>query len=169
MRWLLLLALASGPPALAEELIIAGQAVPPATAPLGDQVEIDARTHALSKGLRCPVCQGLSVADSSSDAAVNMKNRIRELIAAGYSEAQIEDYFIDRYGTWVLLDPPDVGVNRVLQLGPGIAMALGAAGVGFLLWRQLKRPAAPAPAPAPPSVATDDPYARRVLDELEDV
>ncbi|MCB9766517.1 MAG: cytochrome c-type biogenesis protein CcmH, partial [Alphaproteobacteria bacterium] len=73
---------------------------------------MEARTLTLAHGLRCPVCQGMSVADSSSEAAVNMKNRIRELVTAGYTDDQIEDYFIDRYGTWVLLEPPDDGVNR---------------------------------------------------------
>lgn len=169
MRALLLALLLAGPAQAVESLIIDGQAVPPEVPALTDEVEIDARTQALSKGLRCPVCQGLSVADSSSDAAVNMKARIRELIAAGYTEAQIEAYFIDRYGAWVLLDPPDEGVNRVLQLGPSIALVLGALGVGLLIRGQLAaKPAAPTPRPAPTPKA-DDPYAQRVLDELEDV
>ena len=51
--------------------------------------ETEQRTFALSKKLRCPVCQGLSVADSRSDAAVAMKNRIQELVEMGYSDDQM--------------------------------------------------------------------------------
>lgn len=166
MRALWLGLLLAGPAQAVESLIIDGAAVPPDAPALTDDAEIDERTQLLSKGLRCPVCQGLSVADSSSDAAVNMKARIRELIAAGYTEAQIEAYFIDRYGAWVLLDPPDEGVNRVLQLGPGVALALAVLGLGLLIRRQVS--AAPAEAPPAPTTQTDDPYAQRVLDELED-
>lgn len=168
MRALTLALLLLGGPALATEaLIIGGEAVPPDAPALTDDAEIDDRTQVLSKGLRCPVCQGLSVADSSSDAAVNMKARIRELIAAGYTEAQIEAYFIDRYGTWVLLEPPDEGVNRFLHVGPGIALVLGALGLGLLIRAQVRSKPAEAPAPAP-AAPVDDPYAQRVLDELED-
>ena len=53
--------------------------------------EVEQRTYALGKILRCPVCQGLSVADSQSDAAVAMKNRIQELVALGYADEQIVD------------------------------------------------------------------------------
>ena len=63
--------------------------------------EVETRTYELGKILRCPVCQGLSVADSQSDAAVAMKNRIKELVAMGYSDDQIIDYFIGRYGEFI--------------------------------------------------------------------
>ena len=71
------------------------------------QEEVETRTYGLAKILRCPVCQGLSVADSRSDAAVAMKNRIEELVALGYDDEQIIDYFVQRYGEFTLLRPKD--------------------------------------------------------------
>jgi len=68
-------------------------------------VDVEGRSYALAKILRCPVCQGLSVADSRSDAAVAMKDRIRELVEMGYSDEQIIDYFVGRYGEFTLLKP----------------------------------------------------------------
>ena len=76
--------------------------------PLGDipsEQEREERVYALAKILRCPVCQGLSVEDSRADAAVAMKNRISELVEMGYTDEQVIDYFIARYGEWVLLKP----------------------------------------------------------------
>ena len=79
--------------------------------PVEDQEEREARTRSIGLIIRCPVCQGLSVADSSSDAAVAMSNRIEELVAAGYSDQQILDFFADRYGDFILLAPPKEGMH----------------------------------------------------------
>jgi cytochrome c-type biogenesis protein CcmH len=88
--------------------------------------EVETRTYALGKILRCPVCQGLSVADSQSDAAVAMKNRIKELVSMGYSDDQIIDYFIGRYGEFVLLEPKAehwfVWWMPLIGLGAGIGL-----------------------------------------------
>ena len=88
--------------------------------------EVETRTYELGKILRCPVCQGLSVADSQSDAAVAMKNRIKELVAMGYSDDQIIDYFIGRYGEFVLLEPKAehwfVWWMPLIGLGAGIGL-----------------------------------------------
>ncbi|MCB9777055.1 MAG: cytochrome c-type biogenesis protein CcmH [Alphaproteobacteria bacterium] len=104
---------------------------PPARAPLTDDDEIDDVTEHVSKGLRCPVCQGLSVADSPSDGARTMKARIRELVAMGYSQEQIEDYFVDRYGDWIKLEPPTRG-RHVLVWGLPVAFVLF--GGGLVAW-----------------------------------
>ena len=90
---------------------------PPVGAPPSVEISKE-RAFALSKILRCPVCQGLNVADSRSDAAVAMKNRIYELVAMGYSDAQIVDYFTDRYGDWVLLQPKSE--HWVVWVVPGL-------------------------------------------------
>jgi cytochrome c-type biogenesis protein CcmH len=141
-----------------------GVGFPPDGPPVTDDATLEARTYALSKGMRCPVCQGLSVADSGAEAAVAMKARTRELVAMGYSDGQIVDYFVGRYGTWVLLEPPAEGVNYLIFLAPLALVALG----GLAWWSSVKRgkDAVAPPAPAPKK-ADDDPYTRRVLDELE--
>jgi len=134
--------------------------------PLGEvpaAEQVDHLTQHISKKLRCPVCQGLSVADSSADAAVAMKARIQELVEQGYTEAQIVDYFIDRYGEWVLLEPK-VDTNLVVWVLPVVALVVG---LGVLFGRK-REEAPPEPALRPGHELADDPYAARVLAELED-
>lgn len=96
--------------------------------------ETDIRSERLGKMLRCPVCQGLSVADSRSDAAVAMQNRIREFVEAGYSDEQIVDYFVSRYGEWALLKPKSS--HWFVWSAPAAGLFIGFAVVG---WRIRKR------------------------------
>jgi cytochrome c-type biogenesis protein CcmH len=126
---------------------------------------LDARTEDVAALLRCPVCQGLSVADSPSSAAQNMKRQIRDLLAAGYDGPQVMAYFERSYGEFVRLQPPLRGINWLLWLAPAVALAGG----GFWLVRGSRRrqaaraaePVAPAEAAAPvdPALA---PYRERV-------
>lgn len=95
-----------------------------------------ARAALIEAGLRCPTCQGQSVAESTSPIATGMQQIIAEQIAAGSNDAQIRAYFVGRYGDWVLLDPPRRGLGWLLWLAPGaLLVAGGAAG-----WRVLRRP-----------------------------
>ena len=127
---------------------------------------LDAQTDETAALLRCPVCQGLSVADSPATMAQNMKVQVRELLAQGYDRAQVLAYFEHSYGEFVRLQPPLRGVNWLVWLGPVLALAAG----GFFVTRALsaRRTAAPAePAPLPgPATLPDDPeiarYVRRV-------
>ncbi|HEX7152624.1 MAG TPA: cytochrome c-type biogenesis protein CcmH [Thermoanaerobaculia bacterium] len=118
------------------------------------------RTNQVAALLRCPVCQGLSVADSPSEMAVNMKGQVRELLQRGYTEAQILQYFELSYGQFVLLEPKFEGVNTLVWLLP-LAALIGGAVVVYFVLRKLsaptagQRPAANAPRP-------DDPYLARV-------
>ena len=91
-----------------------------------DPETAERRTEQISGGLRCPVCQGLSVSDSNADAARAMHTRIAELVAQGYSEDQIVDYFVGRYGAWVRLEPPREGLNWIIWVGPVVLFVLGA-------------------------------------------
>jgi len=129
--------------------------------PVTDQELLDDMTWELGKQLRCPVCQGLSVSDSTSDAAVAMKNRVQELLAAGYSREQVLDYFADRYGEFILLAPPREGMHWLLWGAPVLATL---AGLFWLLSN--RRQAAPTTAAVAPT--EDDPYRARILAELED-
>ena len=122
----------------------------------------DARVDTLTRRLRCPVCQGLNVAESRSEAAVAMQERIGELVSLGYTEDQILDYFTDRFGEFVLLDPR----SPFVWIAPGVGLLLG----GVLVWWILRKKAAPAVSrevATASSEAADDPYARRLLEELE--
>ena len=120
--------------------------------------ELEQRTNEVGALLRCPVCQGMSVADSKAEMAVNMKGQVRELLQRGYTEEQILKYFELSYGQFVLLQPKFEGVNTLVWLLPVGALLLGGVVVFFTL-RRLGR--APAPASAPPA-AIEDPYVARV-------
>ncbi len=85
------------------------------------------RAEEVSAEMRCPVCQGLSVADSPTPAAVAMKGRVRGLLAAGYSEDQILRYFEASYGEFIRLAPKPVGFNLIAWLLPLVALVLAAA------------------------------------------
>jgi cytochrome c-type biogenesis protein CcmH len=114
-------------------------------APQGVPLQGDAlvrQTQESAAGLRCPVCQGLSVADSPSEMAVNMKAEVRDMLARGYTREQIEAHFIRAYGEFVLLQPTFRGVNVLVWLLPVLALIAGA-----LVVRTTLRRLAAAPAP----------------------
>jgi cytochrome c-type biogenesis protein CcmH len=98
---------------------------------------LDARTDEIGGLLRCPVCQGLSVADSPATMARNMKAEVREKLAAGYDQDQILADFERSYGEFVRLEPPMRGVNWLVWFGP-----LGAllAGGGVIAWALKRSP-----------------------------
>jgi cytochrome c-type biogenesis protein CcmH len=124
---------------------------------------LDTRTEEVGALLRCPVCQGLSIADSPATMASKMKARVRELLAAGYDEEQILSYFERSYGEFVRLEPPRRGINWLVWLAPPLALLGGLA----LVRRTLRRAASPAsPAaevPARDALPADPALARNVL------
>lgn len=106
---------------------------------------IDDRARALEATIRCPVCQGLSIADSPALLAQQMRSLVREQLAAGRTDAQILDQFVSRYGRWILLTPASQGPDLILWLLPG---ALIGGGAVLLVAIGRRRRLAPAPAPA---------------------
>lgn len=105
----------------------------------------DREAHEIASQLRCVVCQNLSVADSPSEMANQMRAIVRERLQAGESPAEVIQYFVDRYGEWILLSPTRRGFNWLVWLGPVVAVAAGLAIVAVLLrrWtRQARRQAA---------------------------
>ena len=98
----------------------------------------EARAQAIADDLRCPVCQGLSVADSHSDTAGAMYEEIRRRVAAGESESEIKAYYVSRYGEWVLLEPEASGVGALVWMLPVAALLLAVGGLtlAFRHWRR---------------------------------
>lgn len=115
---------------------------------------LERRTAEVAALLRCPVCQGLSVADSPSQMANNMKEQVRELLARGYSEEQILSYFEQSYGQFVLLKPKFRGLGVLVWLLPLFVLLFGA----LVVYVKSRKLAAPEPAPLP----ADDPYIAKV-------
>ena len=75
--------------------------------------------------MRCPVCQGLPISDSPSASAITMLSQVRDLLAEGYTQSQILDYFERSYGEFVLLQPKAKGFNLLVWLAPVLVVALG--------------------------------------------
>src|SRR6266480_5610786 len=94
---------------------------PPLSGPALDQ-----RTQEVASLLRCPVCQGMSVADSPSTVALDMKHQVRDMLAKGYTQEQILAYFEQSYGQFVLLKPrnPLVWILPVLILIAGAVVVV---------------------------------------------
>ena len=149
---------------------VATVAGPPRARPLaGEAMEAEAKR--IAAVLRCPVCQGLSVGDSPSPMATNMRQQIRELVAAGFDEDQILSYFEASYGEFVRLQPPLRGVNWLVWGAPVLGLLLGLAVVAWVF--RSGTASAPAPEAAPPAevagaASSDAPPAGAVLDPLPD-
>ncbi len=95
---------------------------------------IDEQTVAIAKQLKCPVCQNIPVAYSQSQLAEEMREVIREKVAQGESEEAIIQYFVDRYGEDVLLEPRREGFSLLLWVTAIGVLVFGAAIVGIVLW-----------------------------------
>lgn len=97
--------------------------------------KIEQRMKALTEQLRCLVCQNETLADSRADLAEDLRREIREQIKAGKSDQEIIAFLTDRYGDFVLYNPPVKRTTYLLWFGPFILLI---AGTG-VLYRYLKR------------------------------
>jgi cytochrome c-type biogenesis protein CcmH len=96
---------------------------------------LEAKVHEVASVLRCPVCQGLSLNDSPSELSQQMRQLVREKLAAGESPEEIKAYFVSKYGEWVLLEPKPKGMNLVVYLAPFILL-LGGGGLIVVMVRK---------------------------------
>ena len=112
--------------ALAAILVVAGVAVALVVARGPAQpTTLQDRVRLVAEGLRCPVCQNLSVADSSSRLAKEMRGMIATDLRAGRSPEEIRAGFVDAYGEWILLEPPARGIDLVAWVLPFLLLAGG--------------------------------------------
>jgi len=107
---------------------------------------LEKKAEDLGKELRCLVCQNESIEDSNADLARDLRIIVRERIAKGESTDQVKQYVVDRYGDYVLLNPPFKGATLVLWLGP-FALLVVAVGAAFVFFR--RRPSVNATPVAP--------------------
>lgn len=85
---------------------------------------LEARARAISREIRCPVCQGETIDDSNAPIARDLRIIIRERLVTGDTDADVVDYIVARYGEGVLFNPPVKGVNLILWLaGPALLLA----------------------------------------------
>lgn len=136
-------------------LALPAQAVEPDEM-LADPV-LEARADALDDELRCVQCRSEAIGSSNADWARDARIMVRELIAGGATDAEVLDFFVERYGEVVLMRPRAVGANLVLWLAaPAMLLLAGAISITYLRRRSA--------ASAPDDGLTSEEQAR--LDEL---
>ena len=86
---------------------------------------LEERARDISKGFRCVVCQNQSIDDSNAGLARDMRLLVRERLVAGDTNAEVTDYMVSRYGSYVLLKPPLNKSTYALWYGPLLIIGLG--------------------------------------------
>jgi cytochrome c-type biogenesis protein CcmH len=123
----------------------------PAGAVLPDEMLADpvleARARDISKNLRCLVCQNQSIDDSDAGLARDLRIIVRERLVAGDSDGEVIDFVVDRYGDFVLLNPPFKATTYVLWIGPAVIGAFGLLAVVVFFRRRRAQAGGGAPAP----------------------
>ena len=97
----------------------------------------------VAKQLNCPTCQGVNLADCRTLTCEQWREQISDLLAQGYSNQEVLDYFSDRYGTQVLQEPPRSGFTLLLWILPVIALLAGGGWLYYTM-RDWSKPPAPA-------------------------
>ncbi|HTP85094.1 MAG TPA: cytochrome c-type biogenesis protein [Alphaproteobacteria bacterium] len=104
---------------------------------------LETRAEALSKNIRCQVCQNEDIDDSAAPLAADMRRLIREKILTGQTDQQILDFLVQRYGDNVLMRPPIKPATWLLWFGPAALLIVTGTGIAFAA-RRRTAPAAPA-------------------------
>ena len=114
-------------------LVLSGAGATPAAAQEGGPTPSQDEVNAIAKNLYCPVCANVPLDVCGTAACAQWRQQIADLLAAGYSQQQVYDYFVQQYGPSVLAAPPPGGFNWLIYLLPPAIVLLG----GFLVWRSL--------------------------------
>lgn len=124
----------------------------------GNPSSLSERVHAVAASLRCPVCQNLSVADSASELAGEMRGQIARDLRAGKSVDQIRQEFVSAYGEWILIEPPTDGIGLVAWIAPALLLLAGLATAALAIrrWSPGAAPSSSGGAPPPTRLTEDD-------------
>ena len=124
-----------------------------------DETALDVQVREIAKTLRCTVCQTENIWESGAPLAQQMRDVVRERLKMGHSPEDIQEYFLSRYGDYIMMQPPKHGVNWLLWVGPFILLLGG----GLLLYKEVigwvRR--TPTPSTSPPPL---DEHARQRLE-----
>jgi cytochrome c-type biogenesis protein CcmH len=134
-RWLLLVALAC---ASAASFAIDTEAA------FSDPA-LQSRYEHMIRELRCVQCQNQTIADSPVGLASDLRRQVKEMIGAGQSDEQIKAYMTERYGDFVLYDPPWTARTYFLWLAPGLFVLIGVGAAARVIVRRSRAPIGPDP------------------------
>ena len=98
----------------------------------------DNLNNKIYKNLRCLICQGQSIADSNSDYALTVKSVVDDKINEGLGEKEIYNFLSDKYGDWILYDPPLKPKTFLLWVLPYLFFVFGALVLFLLIKKNLK-------------------------------
>ena len=125
--------------------------------------KLEARARALSRELRCMVCQNQSIDDSEAPLARDLRILVRERLQAGDSDAQVLDFLTARYGEFVLLKPPLTWHTALLWLAPSGVLMLGMVTLIMARRRRMAGPTGAAGAAEPALTASEEERLGRLL------
>ncbi len=94
----------------------------------------EADYHQLTQSLRCPQCQNNSIADSNAGIAVDMREKVFELLQQGKSQKEVVQYMVDRYGHFATYDPPVTPATIMLWILPALLIVFG----GIIVFKRKK-------------------------------
>ncbi len=116
--------------------LLAGALVVAAIGDTGSRTTAE-RARSVAESIKCPTCQGQSVADSSAPAARSIRTEIARRLESGETDDEIRDYIAGIYGEEALLTPPRDGVAGLIWFLPvaGLVAAIGGLAVVFRRWR----------------------------------
>lgn len=140
----------------------------------GQEPVTDDEVNAVARNLYCPVCENTPLDVCPTQACQDWRDEIRAQLAAGKSEEEIQQYFVQRYGPRVLAEPPREGFNQIVWLLPIVGVVVGAILFGVYL-RNLRKESddrtieiEQSAAPVPPPAADEDEYISRVEKEVRE-
>ena len=109
-----------------------------------NDTQTEQRIRQLSEKIRCLVCQNQSLADSNAELAGDLRREVREQVKAGRSDDAILDYLVQRYGDFVLYEPPFKATTLLLWIGPFALLGAAALVLVATLKRRRRAPEEPA-------------------------
>lgn len=109
-----------------------------------NDTQTEQRIRLLSEKIRCLVCQNQSLADSNAELAQDLRLQLREQVIAGRSDDEIAGYLVQRYGDFVLYEPPFKATTALLWIGPFVLLAAAALALVATLRRRRRAPEEPA-------------------------
>lgn len=118
------------------------------------------RTEHIAEEVRCPTCEGLSVAESTTPASESIRSVIAEQLEDGATDEEVRAYLVARYGRDILLRPPSRGLGSLVWIAPVVAFAAASAALLLTFHRRRTQPAAVSIEPTAPDLVSDPPESR---------
>jgi cytochrome c-type biogenesis protein CcmH len=125
-------------------MAVTADITPVLAAPVGDTFSdpaMESRARDLQRQLRCLVCQGENIDESSSPFAADVRHLVRQQIAEGKSDPQIQDFLVARYGDFILMKPPVQPNTWLLWLAPFLVLGAGGAVAAVVIKKAASREA----------------------------